>query len=1155
MGQMMVDPERLDIDRIGNKFDLNRHTLIEASAGTGKTYTIERIFIKLITEKKLRIENILIVTYTEKAAGELKQRIKAKIESEINNSNNNKDKLINALNNFDKVEIHTIHGFCYSIINDYSFENKLFFSNKLVDDYDIYRKILKDIMRSSWKGEFKDNLTDLLIISGIDSRWEETVIKLSMVYNLEEGIEDRIIPEFNSDIILTISEFIKKSQSLKENRYLLSFFKNNKIREYLIDSGEYQSINSIDKFIRVIELIRLFFLSNGKLSDLGYLLFNINKEKIKCGYLTSKYKKGQTPSEPIILIDNLLTEIITMIEDYIILQNQLKVNTVYQLKKLSYEHKRKNAQISFDDMLNIVYKTLYNEDNTLLKTLRKRFSAAIIDEFQDTDMVQWRIFYRLFMENTSSNTLFLVGDPKQAIYGFRGADIYAYYRAREDIVEKFSGNYFYLDTNWRSTPSIVAGFNEMFNKNIDNYWFANSDSDKFRLDYKHSLSPSSHSVMIENIDERLFVNGIDLGSDIKSDEARRRFACFTATEINRVLSYKIEVITKDKEKKQLKYSDFCVLVQNRKEARFIEEAFRNARIPYSYYKKDGLYQSVEALELLYILEALSEFDNKSNFRKALLTRFFSIKIEDICLNPDGQDTNIFERYFEDWSIIAQKRDWAILFNSLFYESGLFKRLLLKTKGERAIANFLQISKQLSDKAYNEDFSIKDLTNNLHSRINFKEEDDQSSDIHTIETDDESVKIMTLHASKGLEFSIVYIAGGFSEIKTRDWFKFFDGESTCYDLIKSEKNKNNNLNNRKAELERLFYVGFTRAIYRLYIPLLTKTPSKSSLEANKFISPVISLFTEAFNKININTAIYKKIAYDCNQPLKITDEKQDNQLNDVNSKSVVTNIFNFDINSIKEVVKNRSRIISSFSSEVRYNKTSVLKASPKFFGEDDTGNENEFYDIDDNIFDIQNKFELPSSAETGNLFHSIMEQIDFKEFNKGEYDHSSIDTLIKIYCAKVFRYKKNFDFETVRDSLFEIIKKTINKDLGNGLRLTIIENNELAKEQKFYYKSNTEDTVEVSRFMTGSIDLIFKWKEKYYIVDWKTNKLSSYKPEDMSNEINKKNYNLQYTIYNKALLKHIKNRAGNSANIGGIFYLFVRGINEKNNDGIFFTTIE
>jgi len=181
-----------------NQIDLTRHGLIEASAGTGKTYTIENLVVRLLKETDVELENILLVTFTEKAASELKIRIREKLEGELNDLKGQakaSKKLRDALDAFDKAPIHTIHGFCQTVLRDFAFENSVLFQSEVINDAPLFETLLKEQMRKDWPEIYGGHLKEILEISRFNQRkgsFLDTIIKLAQ--SLHKAAGDRLLP-------------------------------------------------------------------------------------------------------------------------------------------------------------------------------------------------------------------------------------------------------------------------------------------------------------------------------------------------------------------------------------------------------------------------------------------------------------------------------------------------------------------------------------------------------------------------------------------------------------------------------------------------------------------------------------------------------------------------------------------------------------------------------------------------------------------------------------------------------------------------------------------------------------------------------------------------------------------------------------------------
>ncbi len=277
------------------------------------------------------------------------------------------------------------------------------------------------------------------------------------------------------------------------------------------------------------------------------------------------------------------------------------------------ELKTERGLFSFDDMIINVDQALAPANPGaphFIGELRKRYHYAIIDEFQDTDPRQWNIFRRLFLEGAGPR-LIVVGDPKQAIFGFRGADLPTYIEAARAMTTEFGAADPGLDTNWRTIDDLLKPLNRLFETS---QWFPAGTPIAFRP-VKPPAPRDEPIVMINDKSGAAPFTLVGLSAAATLKKAQGKFARFAVQEIKRLLAANIVFRLKGKPK-QLDAGDICCLVYRRKEAAPLADALTLAGLPFTFYKQDGLWQSTEASHLGIILQALAEPDDRSAFRKA-----------------------------------------------------------------------------------------------------------------------------------------------------------------------------------------------------------------------------------------------------------------------------------------------------------------------------------------------------------------------------------------------------------------------------------------------------------------------------------------------------------------------------------------------------------
>ncbi|MGD9211694.1 MAG: UvrD-helicase domain-containing protein, partial [Desulfobacteraceae bacterium] len=860
------------------EIDLTRHALIEASAGTGKTYTIENLVVRLLTEQpEISIENILLVTFTEKATGELKVRIREKIEQQfdvVQNTNISLGlKLKAALDNFEQAAVFTIHGFCQNILSELAFENNALFENELKDDHAIYDGLLKEQIRKVWPQRYGSLLPELLQICQFAVAKEGLLTNIiNIARNFSPAAGDCIIPCCDHDSYADFRlQLVTKAREL--SRLLVG---------PPLLSQTYNKLNinakSRGNLIRkVLQPLEKFLINNDfQPFDVGELceLFD-NFRKVKSikdqglsALIPSKWlKKGPNievcPNlEAVVTVGTELEQLIPVAVHWLVRE------TIFDLKAAVAAKKQQHGWISFDDMLIRVYETLFSDTaSVLLKRLREKYKIAFVDEFQDTDPVQWRIFRRIFIDDIPKhgyNPLIIIGDPKQAIYSFRGADVYAYLEARSimaELAEKQMANLYSLSYNWRSLPQLVDCFNRLFSQST---WFDSEVSTgPYAIGYSRSMSPKKEMLPLAVTDDdscRASLNLLDLRSLPKSSHARKTLGVFIASEIKHLVnSSNLWFAKKNGEKRALDYGDVCILVRGKTEALPIEAYLRVFGIPYSFYKKPGLFQSEQAEELSLVLAAVLDPADTDRVKKALLTSFFNADVLFLYTYNELPVTHPVRKLLLVWNELATQRQWSPLFQSLMEDSGLIFRLSPQPDWDRIHTNFSQIFEHLESEAYRRNLDSRALLALLDSYRSQTVTAEEGADIHQIETEDRKVQIMTMHVSKGLQFPVVFLAGGLTRPFQNKYHLFhqFDTSETESRIERVFDLASQNSSKHKKELDdedrRLFYVAATRAQLKLYLPYYPVTAASTWVgPLSKFIAASIeAAFTNNDNQLDIH----------------------------------------------------------------------------------------------------------------------------------------------------------------------------------------------------------------------------------------------------------------------------------------------------------------
>jgi exodeoxyribonuclease V beta subunit len=1176
--------------------DLTRHALIEASAGTGKTYTLENLVVRLLKERQdIAIENILMVTFTEKATSELKTRIQEKLLEEIRSADGGKgdgtiaQKIRNTLDTFDSASIYTIHGFCHMVLKDFAFENGSLFQNEVVDDAPIFDTLIKEQMRKIWPQIYDRHLPEMLQIAGFNSRKDQF---LSLVVNIARrvfrpSVGDEIKPETQDRSFEQIrSKIVRQVMELKSLIGVSPAFSEG-FNQLNINARAKKSL--MEKMVIPLETyLAQVHESSFILVDLLELIGRIQKIKssgrqgIKC-LVPEKWLKTGDNIQVCPNLAAIAQRLEALVEVLVQLKFYLATNAVKQLQTDAARVKRQNGLLSYDDMLSQVASALHGDRRSgLIQTLRAKYKIAFVDEFQDTDPVQWQIFKRLYLPHCAGapqNLLFLIGDPKQAIYSFRGADVYAYLEAKnemERLAESGGAKLYSLATNWRSKPELVAAFNALF---CHDGWFPPYDqAGSFKIGYQGVASPSENDLPVTvaaDHTQRPVLNIVDLQRAASPRQAKPVLARFIAREVRYLVDRGgIEIQHKKGQPRPLDFGDICLLVRGKPDASFLEPELTNLAIPYSFYKKPGLFLSDEALHLSLVCHAVFDPGNTADVKKALLTPFFAYTTDDLFAYETLPVSHPLKQLLFDWNELARSRKWGLLFQSLMEDSGLLFREAESRDWDRKYTNYRQIFEHLEAVAYRNNLDFRGLSALLDSYRKQTVGAENDADIHQIETEEKKVQIMTMHVSKGLQFPVVFIAGGLTQPFADDYHVYHDydpanpaaGSRKVIDLAKTY-GKEQHDREKNDEDKRLYYVALTRSQFKLYLPFYPATSRYGWMgPVCRFLSEAIaSAFPQAGDNPALSwldpdtrAASSPDIAGNMGQELGTDGPvEKDHPLLPANHNYQSRRIMLESFSSLQE------RFHQGLEQPLEENEFQVDREKDK---EDDE----RFADFDSEIIrSVQPDDEIPGGADIGSMFHDILETIDFEAVAENPGDllerKETGDVIVK--TMDTYRIEDRWQPQVCRIVANALM--TPISTLEDSFALGQLKKKDRVHEVEFYYpftfpvgeplKIPDCEIVEGRRcFIRGFVDLVFRYKGKFYIADWKSNRLDGgYGRRALADCMQAAGYHMQYKLYTVAVLRWLHQAFGDrfdaDSQFGGVFYFFLRGMGTGNGDGVYFVS--
>lgn len=819
-------------DCLSTELSLWGHHFVEASAGTGKTFAIEHVVIRLLLDDRdVKIDQILIVTFTRAATRELKSRIQCRIRETIqaietktaiypylkevidrSDSQRSKQRLELALSCFDTAQIFTIHGFCHRMLNEYGLEAGLFIDGDVQErnGYPLFvEKQIKDVLRSEKvsqqfsPGQIK---TAMRFCGG---QLDGLIRKLQAGLGKDKGggasfKESLSVTNHKLHALPSYSfEQLAEAFSVVIRDYRGLCDRQNNLLPFVEEQVHHLSQAIANKKMTFEQLEALL---KGKHLFLSQLIDDHRK------------KKTRADEKQIRLVESLQQSLLQSIEPA--RDPKCILGRLAQLCSERIQHAKQVYDVlSPDDVLVLMLQAL--QDESFCQKLREKFQAVIVDEFQDTDPIQWDIFNKLFVE-TPANALYLVGDPKQSIYAFRNADLYTYLSAKQQV-----GQVQFLSTNYRSSLALTNSLNRLFQHENVKGWLYLPALDT-SIDYRPSKSPGTNEAVQWN-DKKSALH-LFLFNDPKARSLPSK-----GIEQTILFPYIAKEILSHTENE---HGRIAVLIKDRFQAARLQTFFKEVGIHSQCTSALSVCQTQAFILMDVLLKAMLSPSNRSNIRRLLACPLLAIEYTKL-FDPtfiDAISVSLHELKFR-WqneglgSVLDQVLHWMI------DGQKLLTYLTQHSKGQDYI-DWMQLCELLlAEEAQN-------ICKPKDSLAFIQKIELLSPDLHPELRrrscyDDSTVSILTTHMSKGLEFDIVFALGMGCRTPTAEY---------CPE--------------KEAEKMRLFYVALTRAKYRVYVPLLTTqgkepvagTASPSELFFSKFCQPLTESLAKEIGERHLSLEI-------------------------------------------------------------------------------------------------------------------------------------------------------------------------------------------------------------------------------------------------------------------------------------------------------------
>ncbi len=1093
---------------------LQSSNLIEASAGTGKTYSVAILVLRLIVENAVPVKEILMVTFTKAAVAELEERIRLfirmanqaaegqaiddrNIQSIVEKASEQagKERVLELLRNavlfLDETSVLTIHSFCQQTLNEFAFETRQLFGAEMLPDINT---ILTGEVNLFWRRNITSLPTPLL--AGLQPLLSRKGLKTIVTDHLSgkryleyQPGEDYNFCDEDSTALLAVLENLAIEESELQQCLLKYVTDNAKKLDAISATNSYTRKMGLDFGENPKESISLIA-AKASLSNVQKVFPDILERLEQCGLVAER--RAQTLQQAL---------------------GRLSCMAINAVEKGVTDFKLRNNQMSFDDLIVKLHDALVKQNNqVLVEALRRKYKAVFIDEFQDTDRLQYEIFNRAFAEET---VLFYIGDPKQSIYAWRKADIFTYFKARESVNQLYS-----MNQNFRSSGGLITAMNAFFKPT--------PDFDTFYFQY---AADSINYIPVESPDisqKYIFRKG-EIETPISITELPNINAIVNelGAQIALLLNPLEFEIESGDIRQWIKPSDIGVLVKTKKQGQQIKARLARLRIPAVSIDDSKVLQSDEALLLLYVLISMLDI-SRSTINRALFSALTNFGLADLEKLEVEEVIALFRNYKLIWDengIYSALKSFMADFNVEEILTGAQAE-----NGERVITNLYQLMELLHKTQTQKKLSPPELISWLKRGIETTDTEGDEFQ-QRIESDEEAVKIVTIHSSKGLEYPIVFAP--FLDLKTDSKFpqaSFREEESGEYvSAPKTSLSDVQTVAHREQveqENRRLIYVAVTRAVYKCFI--YRNTHSKESS---------LSVFVDA-----------QKI-------------KPSNLIAFTEAQILSPDFYYEGTNSAKKPKRERPKVRFSLAHQ-NWKKLSYSSLKPI----EQPGLKSRAGKHDDSyehfIF-----AQLIRGAKTGNMLHFIFENIQFS-------NHNGWEKVLKSAVKRLAPSQRELYLPMLRIFIRHILNTIIHT---NDVEFTVasITTGSFIPEFEFDFpvspfqvgalrelsdahaEVRVRDLAELEGVMNGKIDLFFEVQGKYFVLDWKSNYLGDglehFQESFLLAAMNENNYHLQYLIYSLAAKKYLESRVPGFSyadDFGGVIYLFLRGIREGATTGIF-----
>ncbi len=1087
----------------------DRAAVIEASAGTGKTFLIEHLVVDRLLRGDARLDEILVVTFTERAAAELRRRVHALIRKVAaappapaagpgwTVDDEARARLTAAARQIDAAPISTIHAFCQRVLTEQAFTGGRLLVQEQVES------------RAAFSAAFAEAIRQELAVEAELAPYLETYLAVRPSTEMLERLLYRahqlrvpLRPPFDARAVsaaaravaaLDLGELLAAVQARSSSTVTAV---RNRLKPLHQAASELVDDGHLPRFLAQVDAILAM---GGRRTD-GFDYVTDNLAATARVRPVVEALAACNVSLEAAVAELFLPRIASRLE----------------------ARKRTAGLYDFDDMLALVRDALRGRRGAeLIATLRGRFKLAVVDEFQDTDPIQWEIFRTVFADSPA-HPIYLVGDPKQAIYGFRGADVSTYATACDAIAPPDERHQ--LARNFRSTAAVIDAYNAILDPAADPPFF--------------SHGPVYRPVACGAAAEQAAEPAITL-LRVTADEEITKLPMRAVREaLARAISEEVQALLDGPTPPPAR--EIFVLTRTWKEARTIEAALTARGVPALIHNQENLHDRPEAAHVRDLLRAIADPRDPARRLSAWLTPFFGLSLADLpAAAGAGADHPLHARLYA-WHAAAERQSLARLYARVLNESGVIERELFLGESARRLVNYRHLFESLAAQDARTARPLGDVARRLAALCaGLTAPSPEEGDVERIESDRDAVQIMTMHKSKGLEADVVFVYGGFSPVRGGGLRVFTQDGDRVAVIGRARRQAITDAIKREAESEdqRLFYVALTRARRRLFLPFDGAFEGEIGLDEGR----------EELWKLNggyghIHRRLTALAAGNARQHFALRDVPVDPRApgDALRPRLRGLGVLGWSPREVPPVAPPPAAELARLARErlgPTYTSYSRIKhADGGYRPPTEIRDEAELAPVAED--------DLPGGAGAGIFVHDLLERVP-------------LETL---------RETPDLDAWRERDDIRALLEATLRRHGREARQLTpaarlahaaltaplpvaggaplpgLFQAARVVREMEFLFPFPDAAGGARRGFVKGYVDAVFEHEGRAYLIDWKTDRLPSWDAAAVEAHV-AANYALQERLYALALVRAlgIQNAADHEQRFGGTLYVFLRGL--------------